>query len=172
MKIGPYMDPKERLMMQIKIHESGCWLWIGCIGADGYGKTLYQGRHMKAHRVAYLLHVGPIPDGCHLHHVCQTRACVNPLHLRPLTPRDHLREGDTWQKKNAEKTHCPSGHLLSGENLAINSKGSRVCRECGRRRAQEWRARNLELARELGRLSDAKRRDKRQQARNHDHEMP
>ena len=65
----------------------GCWLWPGA-AASGYG-TFYAapGVSVYAHRYAYAAMVGPIPDGLHLDHLCQTTRCVNPLHLDPVTPR-------------------------------------------------------------------------------------
>ena len=65
----------------------GCWLWTGA-APSGYG-TFYAGGGVSvyAHRYAYTAMVGPIPDGLHLDHTCQTPRCVNPLHLDPVTPR-------------------------------------------------------------------------------------
>ena len=65
----------------------GCWLWTGT-APSGYGKfSTSPGVSVYAHRYAYAAMVGPIPDGLHLDHTCQTRRCVNPLHLDPVTPR-------------------------------------------------------------------------------------
>lgn len=54
-----------------------CWLWIGGCNNEGYGIYCRQ----KAHRVAYELSAGPIPDGFCVCHRCDTPACVNPEHL-------------------------------------------------------------------------------------------
>lgn len=64
----------------------GCWLWPGSKSHDGYGKIRRDGRTQLVHRVAYELHVGPVPDGLALDHTCHTRACFNPAHLEPVTP--------------------------------------------------------------------------------------
>ena len=65
----------------------GCWLWTGT-APSGYGKfSISTGVSVYAHRYAYAAMVGPIPDGLHLDHTCQTPRCVNPLHLDPVTPR-------------------------------------------------------------------------------------
>lgn len=74
----------------------GCWLWRGQLNAWGYGhfrRTLGPGlgRTVKAHRLAYELSVGPIPEGLTLDHLCGQRACVRPDHLEPVTNAENLR---------------------------------------------------------------------------------
>lgn len=69
---------------------NGCWEWGGS-KTDGYGDIKVNGKTVKAHRVAYELSVGPIPDGKHLDHVCHNRACVNPAHIRVATNTQNSR---------------------------------------------------------------------------------
>jgi hypothetical protein len=57
-----------------------CWPWQGTI-VRGYGVTRYQGRIVRAHRLAYELTKGPIPAGMHVCHSCDRPGCVNPNHL-------------------------------------------------------------------------------------------
>lgn len=61
---------------------SGCWLWIGALVPDGYGSFgISTDKTIKAHRMAWILYHGPIPDEAHVLHKCDTRCCVNPDHL-------------------------------------------------------------------------------------------
>lgn len=64
----------------------GCWLWTGAQDRKGYGRfNLGDDRTGFAHRFAYELLVGPIPDGMAVMHLCDTPLCVNPDHLQPGT---------------------------------------------------------------------------------------
>lgn len=84
-----------------------CWLWTLKPDCDGYGVAYLNGRQWRAHRLSYTHHVGPIPDGHELDHRCETRLCVRPSHLEPVTGnhenfvRKHLREGHS--RKVAEE---------------------------------------------------------------------
>lgn len=70
----------------------GCWLWTGALNWDGYG-CFNAGPEISssAHRFAYRLLVGPVPDGLELDHLCRTRNCVNPDHLEPVTHAENVR---------------------------------------------------------------------------------
>ena len=67
-----------------------CWSWPGSKNRAGYGEIRFNGRMQKTHRVAYELHVGPIPDGLALDHICHTRDCFNPAHLEPVTRAQNM----------------------------------------------------------------------------------
>lgn len=62
-----------------------CWIWVGRMNRNGYGRLHHNGKEGMAHRLSYEEHVGPIPEGLLLDHVCRTRCCVNPAHLDPVT---------------------------------------------------------------------------------------
>lgn len=76
---------------------TGCWSWKGGVRGDGRGRLTRDGQPMYAYRWVYERHVGPIPEGWHLHHSCENPNCVNPAHLTPLSPGDHasLHIGDS-----------------------------------------------------------------------------
>ncbi len=84
-----------------KVDQSGdCWIWTGYVGHDGYGQ---HGRSGKAHRLAWELTVGPIPDGLNVLHRCDTPVCVRPEHLFLGTSADNsidmVRKGRQWKQK-------------------------------------------------------------------------
>lgn len=116
-----------------------CWVWKGGQGGGrkgGYGIfTRIPGeKHESAHRIAYELLVGPIPEGLHLDHLCKTPLCVNPDHLEPVTPAENNRRSDSLTAKNLRKTHCPRGHEYTEENTYRDKRGHRQCLTCRRGR--------------------------------------
>lgn len=81
-----------------KVDKSGdCWLWTASCFHDVYGQFKLGGKMRRAHRVAFELDFGPIPEGKELDHLCFNRNCVRLNHLRPVTRkenRQHLRGAD------------------------------------------------------------------------------
>lgn len=71
-----------------------CWPWIGAIMPTGYGSIRVRKTVRLAHRVAYELLIGPIPDGLTIDHLCSVRHCVNPHHLEPVTRAENNRRRD------------------------------------------------------------------------------
>jgi hypothetical protein len=122
----PKLDVRDRFMEKVDKTET-CWLWRAFIEPKGYGRF----RQKLAHRVSYEMHVGPIPDGLTLDHLCRVRHCVNPAHLEPVTAAENTRRG-----KEATKTHCKHGHLFDEANtihIVDRAKGGkRACRTCAR----------------------------------------
>ncbi len=106
-----------------KVDKSGeCWLWTGsrgCTLRGDYGKISYEGRTTTAHRAAYLIEVGPIPDGWDVDHLCRNRLCVRPGHLEAVPHRvnvqrgyDHLIESGEWEAmRRAGRTRNPLPQL-------------------------------------------------------------
>jgi hypothetical protein len=120
---------------------TGCWLWTAATSTAGYGRIRVDRRGMQAHRVAYEMHVGPIPEGLQLDHLCRVRRCVNPAHLEPVTQRENIMRGNSVSAVHAAKTHCIHGHPFDGENTRLGPNGKRVCRACHRDNERQARRR-------------------------------
>lgn len=120
----------------------GCFDWTGSGDGKGYGKISVGGRMLRAHRVSYELFVGPIPDGMTIDHLCRNRGCVKFTHLEAVSLKENVHRGDTVAARNAAKTHCPSGHEYSAENMTARSvPNRRECKICMDRQRREYRAR-------------------------------
>ena len=68
---------------------SACWPWAGTCDSNGYGLIWWDGRGDRAHRVAWIVANGPIPDGQLIRHKCDNPPCCNPSHLEPGSHADN-----------------------------------------------------------------------------------
>ena len=67
-----------------------CWPWLGRLDADGYGILSRSTRPFRAHRLAFEITFGTIPDGLIVRHTCDNARCVNPAHLLLGTQSDNI----------------------------------------------------------------------------------
>ena len=133
----------------------GCWLWTGATSRRGYGSITIDGRSVATHRVSYEAYHGPIPDGLHVLHSCDTPGCVNPAHLRVGTRLDNMRDrAERGRHANTLKTECPSGHPYDGTNTYVDPRGNRQCRACRREQGARSDARRREARRSIPRAWD------------------
>jgi len=105
-----------------RVDKSGeCWIWTGCKTKAGYGRWAVPGekRTVNAHRWAYILSFGNIPDGLHVCHRCDNPSCVRPGHLFLGTPKHNIH--DAIQKGR------------------LNNRGERN----GNARLEEWRVQDI-----------------------------
>lgn len=133
--------PLLRFCSKVKIVPGQCWEWTDSL-RGGYGRLKVDGHYIPAHVFAYQTFIGPVPDGLDLDHVCRNRACVNPLHLEPVTRSVNVRRGVAPLRaglKEKSKTHCPQGHPYSKENTYVAPNGHRKCRACRRDRDRRKR---------------------------------
>lgn len=139
---------EERFWAKVDVSDlDGCWPWTGALTAAGYGSFRGETRTVLAHRFVYELLVGPIPEGLELDHLCHTndptchprgyepcphRACVNPLHLEPVTHAENSRRGRPRGRDLVPRTHCGKGHEYTAANTRWDRRGTRHCRICAK----------------------------------------
>lgn len=98
-RFGP-LDPEptreQRLAFSRRVDRSGgpdaCWPFVGTPNPDGYMRLRLNGDTAYAHRAAYRMAVGPIPDGMLVCHTCDNPPCCNPAHHFLGTQLDNQRD--------------------------------------------------------------------------------
>lgn len=104
--------------------DSCCWEWQGCRISYGYGRVRYDGKTRFAHRVAWELTHGQIPDGLCVLHICDNPPCCNPAHLFLGTKADNNADKVSKNRQARGDTH---GSRTHPERLACgDANGSRL----------------------------------------------
>lgn len=147
----------ERFWPKVDVRDPDeCWPWLAYRGFGQYGR-IFAGLALggptvwSAHRVAYILTFGPIPDGTELDHICHTldpecpagpaclhRACVNPSHLEPVSHRENA------LRREIRRTHFKCGHPFKGNR--VQNGGSGRCATCHREHMRAARAQGRRVA--------------------------
>ena len=94
-----------------------CWEWSGC-RKRRYGNFQASSVSKQAHRVAWELQNGVIPDGMSVLHRCDNPPCVNPEHLFLGTQQDNMddmkRKGRRLGRMTGESNHAA---MLSADDV-------------------------------------------------------
>lgn len=118
-----------------------CWNFRGEL-IQGYGHVYVRHhgkrKRIRAHRLAWFLLKGPIPEGLVTDHLCRNRRCVNPDHIELVTNRENVLRGIGLSAQSARKALCLRGHPLTPIR---STQRLRVCRTCQNERNRQWRLR-------------------------------
>ena len=97
MAYGPKPKPIHERFWSKVCRGQGCWEWIG-MRSNGYGRFRINNPRRKelAHRMAWILTYGSIPDGMVIRHKCDNTGCCNPDHLEIGTQSDNMK--DMWER--------------------------------------------------------------------------
>lgn len=122
-----------------------CWLWTaGQFGASGYGsfsvRTQNGTQSVRAHRHSWELANGPIPEGLHVLHRCDTPLCVRPDHLflgsalenaRDKMAKGRMRRGDSKGEANGHAKLTADGVRAIRSRPAVRGSQAAMARQYG-----------------------------------------
>jgi hypothetical protein len=110
---------EERFWAKVqKGTQDECWFWTARTSQDGYGWFApFTHGDMPAHRFAYQLLIGPIPDGLTLDHLCRNTLCVNPRHLEPVTNSENVRRSWEHRKRGTIILLADLYHLYTEKSI-------------------------------------------------------
>jgi len=107
-----------------------CWEWRGQLSTHGYGQAPFQGRRVAAHRLAYELVKGPLPDGLCACHSCDNPPCCNPECLFPGSVAQNNADMAAKGRSNRGEKN-PHAKLTAASVIAIRQdtrKGREIAR--------------------------------------------
>lgn len=104
-----------------------CVVWPYNLTSEGYGKVLWKGKGVKAHRLSLALHEGiEMPDpSIDTRHLCNNRPCINPIHLAWGSRKENMID-------MAKAGNHPGQKLTPDEVMAIRSAEG-TCKGIGER---------------------------------------
>ncbi len=163
------MSLEERFWSKVGVRgPDECWEWAAYVRPDGYGGFRFGGREVHAHRAAFFLTNGYLPEsGRVVRHTCDNRQCCNPAHLLEGSHQDNMDDAvarGRMPRGEAHYSHSYPERVASGDANGSRTHPERVAR--GERNGQSKLSRSAvayirerysaggisqrELAREVG----------------------
>jgi hypothetical protein len=103
------------------------------ITSNGYSRIKIDGKNIQAHRWAWEIVNGKIPNDKVIDHICRNKKCIAVDHLRIVTQQENVMAG---LHNIDNRSNCNQGHPFTKENIMIRKSGKRECAECNRVRAR------------------------------------
>ena len=135
----------------IEVNENGCWIWQRALrGKSGYGCLKWKGKMVNAHRLAFMLFKGEIPEGYFVCHTCDERKCCNPEHLFAGTPKDNYWDARNKGRIVPDRPWDPD-RVIPCPSMAAYKRGCR-CQDCRDINAEVTRGEKLRRKQRLENL--------------------
>ncbi len=132
MEAGRPLDWKPDLIWRHVAKGDGCWEWQAQRDKDGYGRIERVGRVFRAHRAAYELAYGPIPDGLQVCHTCDNPPCIRPDHLFLGTSRDNWQDSIDKGRRTLPQRNVHAWRFCDACGVLFDGWPSQPRRFCSR----------------------------------------
>lgn len=132
------LENPSRFLKFVKFtsNSEDCWEWEAFKNPNGYGMFGIGDKVMLSHRVSYFIFKGSLEDSLVVDHMCRNRACVNPKHLRLVSPKINATENsDSLAYHYGKRTHRKNGHEFTEDNITL-AGGYRKCKICKREKGR------------------------------------
>lgn len=143
---GHQFSPDEVALFWSKVDRSlgatACWQWMDGLHMRGYGRMWLGGKRENAHRLAWIISNGPIPDGLFVCHKCDNRRCCNPSHLFLGTQQEN--NADMFAKGRLKKEN--------GRWVPMNLPEPKLSKRIINKKLKDLRQQMVDLAKEIERL--------------------
>lgn len=136
---------EDHLFRKTRRDEKGCLLWAGPTNPSGYGKMDFENgkkrMRLTAHRAAYTIAYGKIPDASYVCHKCDVKICCEPSHLflgtAKINYNDMIQKGRGRRSGESELQKKVREMCLRGERPSTIRKMLGVDQESIYRRAAD-----------------------------------
>lgn len=160
---------KERIPREVQIekalhdyavedrgHTTPCWIFR--VGNEYGAAYIGNGEQAIAHRLFYEHHIGAIPDGLVLDHLCRVKMCVNPEHLEPVTQRENCIRGLPYKKSLHRPPAEPKFGVFARFTPEELMQLDWLCESTMRSRAGAVKWAVAEIAEQMGYVADKEKK--------------